>query len=1056
MVVAQGRAALAQVDPAARAIAVEKFPLYQQAATSGNWDAFNAAFTVDPVMTRKVFLTAVLYSGEQMALDPAVCLEWYFYSRKLAELIESRFSDSGAMAIILAVDSKRPYDHIGRMMVSYAVPLYPEMAAAAYVPLDPATQKYGEFEFRPANWSAEGREASVPLFTVFRRLQLTQGYACLSEGIKQAELAKAVIKQHEDWLAEHGDPTNLQGTLSFFQTSMDAFRAATLAELGLLSEATAQLPGLLGRQEDRSYRSGVLLSCARTALALGKTDQAASFLQQARTKVNQGFVPPPLHFALLTADYQLRRQTGYNPSASQRAKDFQATWRQAFEGYRPFERVQADGYWYFGRKATRYWLSQLEPGSPEAEKICLDLIQLVQQWYSKFQDYSLANPTSSAEDWFFNPEHEGNFLTTRVGLFDVWMAAVETLPVGSPSRTGFVPLFEPGLVKGEEWAGSFTDTGEWPFSIVDSGLLLELRGRLNLLKAQEASRPPEERVDLASKGVDLIRKGGDPEANLLSLLAAGKTLQGLGRSDLAIAKWKEALDLAERLSYVEKAMQAASLLANEYSQQKNWQEAAVYAEKTSQKVEESVVLVANNVEASRQLALTSERVTEVSVKAAAQANDPKKALAALVRAKDTQSATAQVRGQTQAQAEVVAVQRQQQEVTALSVQVEKLEAVPASKSRDELLQKTQKLLADTRADFVLKGRELRARYPDLYSRVLRFDPLDLPDVQKMLPAEAAVIQYFPTQDGLYVFLVTRESFSMRLVPVSEKELDESITTFVRAIRRFQNGDATLEAESKALYGHLIEPCLAVIEGKSILVLIPAGRLNILPFACLTGPTGAPLIESKLILELAKPTDFLRISLSPPRKVESVVAFANATGDLPAAAIEGDQIAAMFPGSKLFKGKEATRKNFFDFGAKGQVLHLATHGESNSENSLTNFLRMSGDEKVAQEEIFALPLDETSIVTLSACNTAIGDNLDSRFVASLAEAFWLGGSQSVIASLWSVNDASTGLLMIEFYQGLRDGKGKAQALKEAQLTVRSTPGFEHPYFWAGFMLFGDWR
>ena len=128
-----------------------------------------------------------------------------------------------------------------------------------------------------------------------------------------------------------------------------------------------------------------------------------------------------------------------------------------------------------------------------------------------------------------------------------------------------------------------------------------------------------------------------------------------------------------------------------------------------------------------------------------------------------------------------------------------------------------------------------------------------------------------------------------------------------------------------------------------------------------------------------------------------------------------------------------------------------------ENSLSNFLAMADNQKVQQDEIFSLDLADTSLVILSACNTAMGEGGgEVKYVASLAEAFWLAGSRSVVASLWAVNDESTSLLMTEFYKQLKEGEGKAEALRNAQMTVRQNPKFQHPYYWAGFILFGDWQ
>ena len=111
--------------------------------------------------------------------------------------------------------------------------------------------------------------------------------------------------------------------------------------------------------------------------------------------------------------------------------------------------------------------------------------------------------------------------------------------------------------------------------------------------------------------------------------------------------------------------------------------------------------------------------------------------------------------------------------------------------------------------------------------------------------------------------------------------------------------------------------------------------------------------------------------------------------------------------------------------------------------------------MTEEEIFELSLD-SSIVTLSACSTALGEQKDVEYVASLAEAFWIAGSRSVVASLWQVDDESTSLLMTRFYRELKDGKPKGEALRNAQMEVKSDSRYAHPYFWSGFLLFGDYR
>ena len=130
----------------------------------------------------------------------------------------------------------------------------------------------------------------------------------------------------------------------------------------------------------------------------------------------------------------------------------------------------------------------------------------------------------------------------------------------------------------------------------------------------------------------------------------------------------------------------------------------------------------------------------------------------------------------------------------------------------------------------------------------------------------------------------------------------------------------------------------------------------------------------------------------------------------------------------------------------------------------------------------LRLDDTALLTLSACETGVGGNAgNGREVDGLAMTAQLKGAQAVLSSLWEVNDASTGQLMADFYKRWATGGNtmKVEALREAQLdllrgktsgkekaagrgvqTVDAGPqapaGFAHPYYWAPFILVGNWK
>ncbi len=838
------------------------------------------------------------------------------------------------------------------------------------------------------------------------------------------------------------------------QIEIELHRLAILAQAGLLERFEEQAPQLLKKDLENRVVAVVTLTGFRAAARQNRLELAERFLRQARTAQDADGAErdPILEYATRTGEFQLRLLKGEKFSPETVVKEFHKAWA-ALKTYQPLVLEEQDVSWGYGRLATRTWVDLMAPHSDQSQEAILTIANDITAWVTLFDTWK---PDTDSVDGLLQVFDMVAMAVASADQITYLFAAMPESAGSTDAIKGFEEIVL-SLLGPQVQMQAFVGPGFPPYELSNGGIVPELVARCRYIESLDTSKSKDQRLQLLGQGVTKIVEAKNPEASVDYLLAAGRSFAELGAYDQAAAAWTSALETAQRFSFVQRQIDAAALLAKEYGRREDWQKASHYADVASGALEKTAPWLSASSQEGQAAVATTQELTDLSVKAAVASEDPEKALIALTRGQQVQSATYAMEGQKEAQVEGQNLQRQESQVAALSAEVQRLEEMPESPTRNALLGDAQNLLADGKAKFLTESRKLRQNYSELYNRILRFDPLNLPEVQKNLPKDLAVVQYFSTQDALYIFVVTAENFRLRNVPVTNKLLESSSSLYTRSVRRAATNDPTVAAESRKLYDWMIAPVSKDISEKSTLVLIPSGRLYSIPFASLTDPSGAPLAQSKRLLELAKTTDLTRIPGDKPEPIEHVVAFANATGDLPAASEEGARIAKLFPNSQLFEGAKATKAAFTAYGGKGQALHLATHGEWNMENSLSNFLAMADNQKVQQDEIFSLDLADTSLVILSACNTAMGEGGgEVKYVASLAEAFWLAGSRSVVASLWAVNDESTSLLMTEFYKQLKEGEGKAEALRNAQMTVRQNPKFQHPYYWAGFILFGDWQ
>ncbi|GAB4294401.1 MAG: hypothetical protein Fur0025_31040 [Oscillatoriaceae cyanobacterium] len=334
--------------------------------------------------------------------------------------------------------------------------------------------------------------------------------------------------------------------------------------------------------------------------------------------------------------------------------------------------------------------------------------------------------------------------------------------------------------------------------------------------------------------------------------------------------------------------------------------------------------------------------------------------------------------------------------------------------------------------------------------------------------QAAVIYPIILSDRLEVVLsIPGQPLRHYTTAKPQAELESVFNRARSSLRRtaFERERLPLAQE---IYDWLIRPAEADLTANGIktLVFVLDGSLRNLPMAALHD--GQEYLIEKYSISLTP-----GLQLLDPRPINQVqlkaitAALSEARQGFPAlpgVANEVADIAATIPTQKLLN-QEFVTNNLQKQIAKGSfpILHLATHGQFSSNAADTFILTWDGRVNVKEFDrlLRVRGAGQTTqnsasieLLVLSACETAAGD---SRAALGLAGIAIRSGARSTLATLWQVNDESTAAFMSEFYRQLSQAQiTKAQALRNAQLSLLQNPKYQNPYFWAPFVLVGNWE
>jgi len=287
---------------------------------------------------------------------------------------------------------------------------------------------------------------------------------------------------------------------------------------------------------------------------------------------------------------------------------------------------------------------------------------------------------------------------------------------------------------------------------------------------------------------------------------------------------------------------------------------------------------------------------------------------------------------------------------------------------------------------------------------------------------------------------------MSVTPLGNDAITRDVERFYSALQRCDRGG--LRASLEALYEILLNPLREVTTGRTQLVVVPDGSLGALPFGALRDRrSGRRVIfdhsvavapSATLFVVARQRQQLLELNLGAGALVIGDPAFDRTlfpnSQPLPSAAVEAARVAALYPGSVVLIGREATKKRFLKLASVYPIVHFAGHARSQTSPSLVSSLLLASSRDSDPGVLYAYemlqhPFAQTRLFVLSACETSGGG---SRRITGFVRPLLATGVPSVVASLWLVEDRAAVDLMANFHKHYRQTGNAPTALRAAQL------------------------
>ncbi|MEG4805923.1 CHAT domain-containing protein [Microcoleus sp. F8-D3] len=350
---------------------------------------------------------------------------------------------------------------------------------------------------------------------------------------------------------------------------------------------------------------------------------------------------------------------------------------------------------------------------------------------------------------------------------------------------------------------------------------------------------------------------------------------------------------------------------------------------------------------------------------------------------------------------------------------------------------------------LLIWEQLRRLDPVLAGQI-RVNPLSFPSIQQLIDKPTtAILSFYTTVSDTSIFVVRHNEITLQ----SCADLGfEALHGWILQnwLGQYVKDKDSWKAEFVGMLTELAKQLnlndliLWHLEGISELIIVPHYALHHIPFAAL--PIGDNrYLGDKFIIRYAPSCQVLEFCQQRPSPGNNLNCgtIEDATGDLPCASFEGDQLAVLYsiPDDRRLKGRhQATVSNYRELAQTVQILHSSHHAQSRLDNPLESTLIL-GDGCITLGQLMtpAWRLPQLSDVFLSCCETGLGLTDITGDILTFSTAFLSAGARSVISTLWAVDDLATALFSIFYYQEWQQGKNRPEAIRQAQVKLRELAG-----------------